>query len=405
MSNPLPDYILNLISKYGDALFRERYPISFLGYTMNNLIDNSSDNNILKVDSTRKKVLITGGAGFIGSHVAEALLKRGDEIIIVDEINDYYDIRLKNNNIDRIKEKSNSENLRFYKGDICDESFISFVFDKEKPEWIVHLAARAGVRPSIEDPFIYIHSNIQATTRLLELARKHGNKHFVFASSSSVYGGSKKEVFVESDAVEHPVSPYAATKKSCELMSHTYHHIYGMNISGLRFFTVYGPRGRPDMAPFKFVDRVSKGIEIQQFGDGTSSRDYTYIDDVVDGVIRCLDRPLGYQIYNLGNGNPISLKQFIKMIECTTGKKAIIKVLNEQPGDVPRTAADINKANKLLGYNPKVSLNEGIERLVKWYNTDFTNLDTSSPEITLPIAKSTPILGFIPGSHNETATL
>ena len=242
------------------------------------------------------------------------------------------------------------------------------LFITERPRHVVHMAARAGVRPSIDDPFIYIHSNILGTTRLLELARIHGNDCFVWASSSSVYGGSKNEEFGEDDYVDNPVSPYAASKKACELMTYTYHSLYGMNVSGLRFFTVYGPRGRPDMAPFKFVDRVSRGLEIQQFGDGTSSRDYTYIDDIVDGVVRALDRPLGYQIFNLGNGSPYRLCDFISLVESNVGKPAVIRVLPDQPGDVPRTCANIDKARELLGYAPKVSFEEGTRRTVAWYN-------------------------------------
>ena len=354
--------------------------------------------------STGKRVLVTGGAGFIGSHVAEVLLARGDEVLVVDEVNDYYDVRLKRANLKRLTKKWGAERLRVYEGDICDEPFISAIFEREKPKWIVHLAARAGVRPSIQDPFIYIHSNVEATTRLLELARKHGNENFVFASSSSVYGGSKKEVFSESDVVDFPVSPYAATKKSCELMSYTYHHLYGMNIAGLRFFTVYGPRGRPDMAPFKFVDRVSRGVEIQQFGDGSSSRDYTYIDDIVDGVVRSMDRPLGYQIYNLGNGNPVGLKHFISIVEEATGKKANIRVLPDQPGDVPRTAADISKARRLLGYEPKVAFADGIQRLAEWYRTEYVGLG-EEPETTKPVSKSTSMVSFVLGSHNEAGMI
>ncbi len=241
------------------------------------------------------------------------------------------------------------------------------LFITERPRHVVHMAARAGVRPSIDDPFIYIHSNILGTTRLLELARIHGNDCFVWASSSSVYGGSPNEEFTEDDYVDNPVSPYAASKKACELMTYTYHSLYKMNVTGLRFFTVYGPRGRPDMAPFKFVDRVSRGLEIQQFGDGTSSRDYTYIDDIVDGVVRSLDRPLGYQIFNLGNGSPYRLCDFISLVEQNVGKKALIKVLPDQPGDVPRTCASIAKAQELLGYEPTISFEEGIRRTVAWY--------------------------------------
>jgi len=316
-------------------------------------------------------VLVTGGAGFIGSHVADALLKRGDEVLIVDEVNDYYDVRLKRANLTLLTAAWGADRLRVYEGDICDEPFITEVYAREKPRLVVHLAARAGVRPSIVDPFIYIHSNIEATTRLLELARKHGNDSFVFASSSSVYGGSKESLFRETDVVDYPVSPYAASKKATELMAYTYHHLYGMNIAGLRFFTVYGPRGRPDMAPFKFIDRVSRGLEIQQFGDGSSERDYTYIDDIVDGVVRSLDTPLGYQIYNLGNGNPVALRDFIALVEANTGKKALIAVLPDQPGDVPRTAADVSKAKRLLGYEPRVAFEDGIRRTWEWYDQHY----------------------------------
>lgn len=326
---------------------------------------------------TGKRVLLTGGAGFIGSHTAEVLLARGDEVVLVDEVNDYYDVRIKRANLALLREQWGGDRLRIYEGDLCDVPFITKIFEEEQPKWVVHLAARAGVRPSIQDPFIYIHSNVEATTRLLELARLHGNESFVFASSSSVYGGSKEEVFSETDVVDFPVSPYAATKKACELMAYTYHHLYGLNIAGLRFFTVYGPRGRPDMAPFKFVDRVSRGLEIQQFGDGSSSRDYTYIDDIVDGVVRSLDTPLGYQIYNLGNGNPVGLRDFIEIVEKATGKEAQITILPDQPGDVPRTAADISKARRLLGYEPKVAFAEGIRRLAAWYRESYETLDAA----------------------------
>merc|ERR1719440_2706593 len=261
--------------------------------------------------------------------------------------------------------------LRIYEGDCADADFMTTVWLKEMPRHVIHLAARAGVRPSIQDPFVYIHSNVDATTRLLELARTHGNDSFVFASSSSVYGGSKKSLFSETDVVDFPVSPYAATKKACELMAYTYHHLYGMNIAGLRFFTVYGPRGRPDMAPFKIIDRVSRGMEIQQFGDGSSSRDYTYISDIVDGIVRAIDRPHPYEIFNLGKGAGTSLKEFIQLVEKHTGKKANKVVLPDQPGDVPYTCADVSKAERLLGYRSKVSFEDGIQRTAKWYRKAF----------------------------------
>ena len=321
-----------------------------------------------------KKVLVTGGGGFIGSHVAEYLLDRGDDVVIVDEMNDYYDVNIKNNNIKLLNEKYNStkkHRVKFYKGDICDEDLMATIFEKEKPEWVCHMAARAGVRPSIIDPFVYIHSNIKGTTQLMELSHKHGVRNFVFASSSSVYGGSKNTYFSEEECVDRPVSPYAASKKACELLAYTYHHLYNLNISALRFFTVYGPRGRPDMAPFKFIDRVSRGVELQQFGDGSSSRDYTYISDIVDGIVRAIDRPHKYEVFNLGKGSGTSLKDFINLVQKHTGKEAIIRVLPNQAGDVPYTCADVSKAYKMLGYKSKVSFDEGIRLTAQWYKNTY----------------------------------
>lgn len=320
----------------------------------------------MDLESLPKVILVTGGAGFIGSHVADALLRRGDKVVVVDEMNDYYDTRLKEANLAYLYEQHGTSCI-VYKGDVCDFTFIRSVFEKEKPTHICHLAARAGVRASIMDPYIYVHSNIEGTTRLLDLARQHACQNFVYASSSSVYGCSEKEILSEEDVVEKPVSPYAATKKACELLAYTFHHIYGLNCTGLRFFTVYGPRGRPDMAPFKFIDRVYNGHAIQQYGDGTTSRDYTYIDDIVEGVVSAIDRPLGYQVINLGNGRPFLLRDFIKLVEDSVGKKAIIEIWPEQPGDVDRTCANISKASSLLDYKPKVTFEEGIARTAQWY--------------------------------------
>eukprot|EP00632_Arachnochrysis_sp_CCMP2950_P009987 CAMPEP_0185706792 /NCGR_PEP_ID=MMETSP1164-20130828/22509_1 /TAXON_ID=1104430 /ORGANISM="Chrysoreinhardia sp, Strain CCMP2950" /LENGTH=349 /DNA_ID=CAMNT_0028374205 /DNA_START=81 /DNA_END=1130 /DNA_ORIENTATION=+ len=314
-------------------------------------------------------IVVTGVAGFIGSHVAEQLLARGESVAGIDEINDYYDVAVKESNLAALRAQYDESRFRFYKGDLCDRGFVEDVWQKEgNPRRVVHMAARAGVRPSIDDPIIYVKSNVEATTLLLDLAARNGSDSFVFASSSSVYGGSKKTVFNETDVVDYPVSPYAATKKACELVAHTYAHLYGLNVAALRFFTVFGPRGRPDMAPLKFVDKISRGVPIQQFGDGTSSRDYTFIDDIVDGVLRSLDRPMGYQVYNLGNGMPTRLKDFIKLVEQETGKTAIIEYLPNQPGDVPRTCADISKAKALLEYDPKTPFPLGIRKLVQWYN-------------------------------------
>lgn len=325
-----------------------------------------------------KKVLVTGGAGFIGSHVAEALLLRGDDVVIIDEMNDYYDINIKKQNLELLRSAfPEAHRLSIYIGDICDEELMLRIFETEQPTWVCHMAARAGVRPSIQDPYVYIHSNIKGTTHLMELSAKFGIQNFVFASSSSVYGGSKSTFFSEEEVVDNPVSPYAASKKACELLAYTYHHLYNLNVSALRFFTVYGPRGRPDMAPFKFIDRVSRGVEIQQFGDGSSSRDYTYISDIVDGIVRSIDRPYPYEVFNLGKGSGTSLKDFIDLVQKHVGKSAIVRVLPDQPGDVPYTCADVSKAHLLLGYSSKVSFEEGIERTASWYKKSYNNSKTN----------------------------
>jgi UDP-glucuronate 4-epimerase len=343
-------------------------------------LDSSSSNgseadlDVVQPHVGHKKVLVTGGAGFIGSHVAWALLDRGDDVVIVDEFNDYYDVRIKQTNIDLLTETyPDSKRLSVYRGDICDEDLMQRIFEDENIGWVCHMAARAGVRPSINEPYVYIHSNIRGTTHLMELSVRHGVRNFVFASSSSVYGGSRSTFFSEDEVVDNPVSPYAATKKACELMAYTYHHLYGLNVSGLRFFTVYGPRGRPDMAPFKFIDRVSRGVEIQQFGDGSSSRDYTYVSDIVDGVVRSLDRPYPYQVFNLGKGSGTSLGEFIELVQKHVGRLAKIRVMPDQPGDVPYTCADVRKAERLLGYRSKVPFEEGIRRTVEWYKSAYDN--------------------------------
>jgi len=330
-----------------------------------------ADVDVMQPHSGYKKVLVTGGAGFIGSNVAEYLLERGDDVVIIDELNDYYDVSIKQTNLRLLTEKYGEERVVVYEGDICDSKLMGELFEKERPQWVCHMAARAGVRPSIQDPYVYIHSNIKGTTQLMELSHKYGVQNFVFASSSSVYGGSKSTFFSEDEVVDNPVSPYAASKKACELMAYTYHHLYKLNITGLRFFTVYGPRGRPDMAPFKFIDRVSRGAEIQQFGDGSSSRDYTYISDIVDGVVRAIDRPYPYQIFNLGKGDGTSLREFISLVEKHTGKTANRKILPDQPGDVPYTCADVRKAQYLLGYRSKISFEDGIARTAAWYRQAY----------------------------------
>lgn len=326
-----------------------------------------------------KRVLVTGGAGFVGSSTAARLLERGDAVVIVDEMNDYYDVRIKENNLRRLRELCPDEKrLVIYRGDICEEAFMLALFEKERPQWVCHMAARAGVRPSIQDPYVYIHSNIRGTTHLMELSHKFGVENFVFASSSSVYGGSKSALFSEDESVDNPVSPYAASKKACELLAYTYHHLYNLNVTGLRFFTVYGPNGRPDMAPFKFVDRVSRGLELQQFGNGSSSRDYTYIEDIVDGVVRAIDRPYPYEVFNLGKGSGTSLKEFISIVEKHVGRKATIKVMPDQPGDVPYTCADVSKAYDMLDYTATVPFDEGIKRTVQWYKEEYGRINDTT---------------------------
>lgn len=338
--------------------------------------DLADDNSVLSepVGGSGKVVLVTGGAGFIGSHTAQQLLRRGDKVVVVDEMNDYYDLRQKKRNLEILLTEAeaagqtkNDIRLVVLQQDICDRAAMNAAFKDLKVTHVVHLAARAGVRPSIDDPFIYVQTNVMGTVTLMELAAQHGIVNFVYASSSSVYGGSEKETFSEDDIVDLPVSQYAATKKSCELFAATYHSLYGLNCTGLRFFTVYGPRGRPDMAPYKFVHRVMNGVTIDQYGDGSSERDYTYIDDVVNGVLLAVDTPLGNEVLNIGRGSPCTLKHFIGTVEHVCGDKAIINVMPMQPGDVMRTSANTSKAFELLGYKASVSLDRGMQETCQWY--------------------------------------
>jgi len=310
------------------------------------------------------KVLVTGGAGFIGSHVCDALLARGDSVVCVDNFNDYYDPKVKEENI---KHNIANPKFRLFHSDITNFAEMEKIFLVESPDKIINLAARAGVRPSIDDPFVYQEVNFKGLLNLLELSRRFGIKNFVSASSSSVYGDRKEGPFKETDRVDNPISPYAATKKAGELLCHTYHHLHGLKCSCLRFFTVYGPRGRPDMAPLKFTRLIDNGEEIQVYGDGSSKRDYTYISDIVDGVLAALDGDFEYEIFNLGNSNPIQLSYFISVIEDALGKKANKRHIEMQPGDVSITFADTSKSEQMLGYKPKVKFEEGIKKLVEWY--------------------------------------
>ena len=309
-------------------------------------------------------ILVTGGAGFIGFHVTKALLERGNNVVIIDNFNDYYDVKLKEA---RIKELGKNNNLDVIKADISDYDAINNIFKKHKFNKICHLAAQAGVRYSLENPFAYEKSNILGTLVTLEMARKHNIKDFVFASSSSVYGNNKKIPFSENDNVDKPVSLYAATKKSSELLAYTYYHLYGLNCTGLRFFTVYGEFGRPDMALFKFVKNILEDKPIDVYNNENMKRDFTYISDITNGILAAIDNPFPYEIINLGNGKPIELSYFIECIENALGKKAIKNMLPMQSGDVKITHADIKKAEKLLNYKPKIKIEEGIKRFVEWY--------------------------------------
>ncbi|PIY97309.1 MAG: epimerase [Candidatus Kerfeldbacteria bacterium CG_4_10_14_0_8_um_filter_42_10] len=309
-------------------------------------------------------ILVTGGAGFIGSHICKKLVERGDLVICLDNFNNYYSPLRKIENIKPFLDKSN---FLLYVVDVTNKISLEEVFKKHKIDKIVHLAARAGVRPSIEQPLLYQEANVQGTVNLLELSKKYGIKNFIFGSSSSVYGENKKIPFTENDNVDYPVSPYAASKKACELFCYTYSHLTNLNITCLRFFTVYGPQGRPDMVPYRFTDWIYQGQELIRYGDGTTRRDYTYIDDIIQGILLALEKNFKFEIINLGNSQTVELSYFISVIENLLDKKAKIKVLPEQPGDVPITYADISKAQELLGFAPKTKIEEGMEKFVKWY--------------------------------------
>jgi len=320
--------------------------------------------------------IISGASGFIGSHLSEALLQRRTKIINIDNFNDYYDPQIKRNNVRETREFLNNNRLSedqyiVEEGDIRDIDFLNRVFEQHKVDAVVHLAACAGVRPSIQDPVLYTDVNINGTVNLLEMCKKYNVKQFVFASSSSVYGNNEKVPFSEEDVVDYPISPYAATKKAGELLCHTYHSLYNINMACLRFFTVYGPRQRPDLAIHKFTKLISKGKPIPYYGDGSTERDYTYIEDIIDGVVKALEwagEGKGkYEVFNLGESNTIRLSRMVAAIEDALGKKAIINQLPMQPGDVNRTFADISKAKRILGYQPKWHFEDGIAQFVRWF--------------------------------------
>jgi len=327
-------------------------------------------------------ILITGVAGFIGAHVAHLLLARGDTVVGMDNLNDYYDPALKKA---RLKHFCDHENFRFEQIDISDQDDVATLFEQVKPTHVINLAAQAGVRYSITHPQTYIDSNIQGFLNILEGCRNTGVEHLVFASSSSVYGANTKTPFSVSDGVDHPISLYAATKKSNELMAHTYAHLYQIPVTGLRFFTVYGPWGRPDMAPFLFANNIIAGTPINVFNNGEHARDFTYIDDIAEGVIRCLDKiaianpkwdsanpyigssSAPYRIYNIGNNHPIELMDFIAHLERAIGKEAKKNFLPIQPGDIRTTFADVKSLEDDIGYRANTSIKDGVDRFIKWY--------------------------------------
>lgn len=309
-------------------------------------------------------VLITGGAGFIGSHLSERLLSEGRRVICLDNFDTFYDPRIKRENLS-LSLKDNRFTL--IEGDIRDLALLMRIFGRKKIDAVVHIAARAGVRPSIKDPILYYDVNVHGTMNLLEMAKKYHVKKFIFASSSSVYGENKKIPFSEEDNVDNPISPYAATKKAGELICYTYHHLYRIPVICLRFFTVYGPRQRPDLAIHKFTRLIQEGKAVPVYGDGSSKRDYTYIDDIIDGVAASLRTELSYEIINLGESKTIGLLEMVSLLEERLKKKASIEWLPVQPGDVPITCANIAKARKLLGYHPKTNIMEGIGKFVEWF--------------------------------------
>ncbi|BES66420.1 NAD-dependent epimerase [Gottschalkiaceae bacterium SANA] len=339
-----------------------------------------------------QKVLVTGAAGFIGYHLAKRLLADGAEVIGIDNLNDYYDPQLKKARVECLKQY---EKFSFFRLDLKDKEGIDCLFDSHKPALVVNLAAQAGVRYSIENPYAYVDSNLIGFVNILEACRHYPVKHLVYASSSSVYGGNRVVPFSTEHQVDHPVSLYAATKKANELMAHSYSHLYGIPTTGLRFFTVYGPWGRPDMAYYSFTQRILKGQAIKVFNFGKMERDFTYIDDIIEGIVRLLDLPpqvnadwdeesgllsestAPYKIYNIGNNQPVKLESFIRALELALGKDAEKIYMEMQPGDVLRTYADVADLEDAIGFKPQTSIEEGLRKFVEWYR-DYHQRDDNS---------------------------
>ena len=323
-----------------------------------------------------RKILVTGAAGFIGSHLAISLLKRGENILCIDNFNEYYDPDLKYLRKERLdnmalENKRNKENYSFHKVDICNMPEISKIVDSYKPDVICHLAAQAGVRYSLEYPQTYVDNNISATVNLLELSKEYNVKDFILASTSSVYGLSKNMPFREDAPIDTTISTYSATKRACELLCHTYRNIYGIRFRILRFFTVYGPWGRPDMALYKFTKSILNNEPIDVYNNGQMTRDFTYVDDIISGFVSSIDNNYDFEIINLGCGQPVKLMDYITILEKNLGKKSVKNYMGMQPGDVESTFADISKARKILNYEPKTSVEIGVKKFVQWYVKNY----------------------------------
>jgi UDP-glucuronate 4-epimerase len=314
--------------------------------------------------------LVTGGAGFIGSHVCERLLALGHSVWAFDDLNNFYAPELKRRNLHDLQ--ALAKPFEFVHGDLTDRAALQELFAGVRFDQVIHLAARAGVRPSLEEPALYQRVNVEGTVNLLETARERGVKKFIIASSSSVYGVNSKTPFSEKDPIFTPISPYAASKLACEALGHVYHHVYGLDIVMLRFFTVYGPRQRPDLAIHKFARLILQGEPIPVFGDGSTARDYTYVTDTLEGIIACTRREFGYEIYNLGESQTVKLNRLIELLEAALGRKAVVKRMPLQPGDVPLTCADIAKAREQLGYAPRIQIEQGIPLFADWFRQQAT---------------------------------
>lgn len=339
------------------------------------------------------KILITGAAGFIGYYTTKKCVELGHEVVGIDNLNNYYQVSLKEDRLKELGLKPNESqssiysNLKFFKIDISDNLLMDRLFKDENFDYVIHLAAQAGVRYSIENPHTYIKSNAEGFLNVLEGCRNYDIKHLIYASSSSVYGGNNKVPFSVEDPVDHPLSLYAATKRSNELMAHTYSHLYSIPTTGLRFFTVYGPWGRPDMAPFLFTDAIMNDRPIKVFNNGNMERDFTFVEDIVEAQVRLIDKPpvaqtnkdkpnfsiVPYRLYNIGNSNPVDLMEFISIIEKYTGKEAVKKMMPMQPGDVPRTYADVEDLFEKVEFRPSTSLDEGINKFVDWYKKYYSD--------------------------------